>query len=257
MPRGEITGYMDVAQVVLYAFWIFFAGLIFYLRREDRREGYPLESEAAGAQMRPNGVLLPTPKFFHLSDGKVKTAPPAEGPNTWNYKGYKQEVWPGSPLVPETDGMNDQIGPGSFADRDNDHDRTFEGGKRIVPLRVAEHFVVHEEGPNPIGMTVFGADKQVAGTVTDLWIDRGECMVRYYEVELGAGGRRVLMPATFCTTGIFTRTVKTEALLAHQFTGIPAHSDPDSVTLYEEERIVAFFGAGTLYATPDRQEAFL
>ena len=33
MPRGEITGYVDVAQVVLYAFWLFFAGLVFYLRR--------------------------------------------------------------------------------------------------------------------------------------------------------------------------------------------------------------------------------
>ncbi|HKK51252.1 MAG TPA: photosynthetic reaction center subunit H, partial [Myxococcota bacterium] len=32
MPTGALTGYIDVAQVVLYVFWIFFAGLIFYLR---------------------------------------------------------------------------------------------------------------------------------------------------------------------------------------------------------------------------------
>jgi len=31
---GAITGYIDVAQLTLYAFWIFFAGLVFYLRRE-------------------------------------------------------------------------------------------------------------------------------------------------------------------------------------------------------------------------------
>ena len=43
MPTGAITGYIDVAQLVLYVFWVFFAGLIFYLRREDRREGYPLD----------------------------------------------------------------------------------------------------------------------------------------------------------------------------------------------------------------------
>ena len=43
MIRGAITSNIDVAQVVLYAFFVFFAGLIFYLRREDRREGYPLE----------------------------------------------------------------------------------------------------------------------------------------------------------------------------------------------------------------------
>lgn len=36
--------YLDGAQIALYAFWIFFAGLIVYIRREDKREGYPLES---------------------------------------------------------------------------------------------------------------------------------------------------------------------------------------------------------------------
>ena len=35
MPKGAITQYIDVAQVVLYVFWVFFFGLIFYLRRED------------------------------------------------------------------------------------------------------------------------------------------------------------------------------------------------------------------------------
>ena len=43
---GESPSYIDVAQVTLYVFWIFFAGLIFYLRREDKREGYPLDSDA-------------------------------------------------------------------------------------------------------------------------------------------------------------------------------------------------------------------
>ena len=44
METGAITSYIDVAQVALYAFWAFFALLILYLRREDKREGYPLES---------------------------------------------------------------------------------------------------------------------------------------------------------------------------------------------------------------------
>ena len=47
MDTGSITGYVDVAQLVLYAFWIFFFGLIIYLRREDKREGYPLGSRAS------------------------------------------------------------------------------------------------------------------------------------------------------------------------------------------------------------------
>ena len=38
METGAITSHIDVAQVVLYAFWAFFAGLVYYLQRESRRE---------------------------------------------------------------------------------------------------------------------------------------------------------------------------------------------------------------------------
>lgn len=40
--------YIDFAQISIYLFWFFFAGLIIYLRREDKREGYPLESDRKG-----------------------------------------------------------------------------------------------------------------------------------------------------------------------------------------------------------------
>jgi photosynthetic reaction center H subunit len=36
--------YIDGATIAIYAFWLFFFGLVIYLRREDKREGYPLES---------------------------------------------------------------------------------------------------------------------------------------------------------------------------------------------------------------------
>ena len=80
--------------------------------------------------------------------------------------------------------------------------------------------------------------------------------MRYSELELSGGGRR-LMPSTFCRTGRFTKTVKSEALLAAQFAGIPTTADPDSVTFLEEERIMSYFGAGTLYATAERSEPVL
>ena len=44
METGAITQYVDVAQIVLYMFWAFFAGLIYYLLRENHREGYPMDS---------------------------------------------------------------------------------------------------------------------------------------------------------------------------------------------------------------------
>jgi photosynthetic reaction center H subunit len=58
-----ITSNIDFAQVLLYAFWLFFAGLIYYLRREDKREGYPLDSD--GRRVRVQGwPPMPGQKFF-------------------------------------------------------------------------------------------------------------------------------------------------------------------------------------------------
>ena len=35
----------DVAQLLLYVFWIFFFGLVLYLHRESKREGFVSEAE--------------------------------------------------------------------------------------------------------------------------------------------------------------------------------------------------------------------
>jgi photosynthetic reaction center H subunit len=39
---------IDVAQLAIWLFWAFFAGLVFYLRREDKREGYARDFENPG-----------------------------------------------------------------------------------------------------------------------------------------------------------------------------------------------------------------
>ena len=53
------------------------------------------------------------------------------------------------------------------------------------------------------------------------------------------------------------RTVKVEAILASQFGQVPVTKSPDQVTLLEEDRICAYYGGGTLYATPLRSESIL
>ena len=53
------------------------------------------------------------------------------------------------------------------------------------------------------------------------------------------------------------RRVRVDAVLAAQFAGAPILANPDQVTLDEEERVSAYFGAGYLYATPARAEPFL
>ncbi|MEO1276503.1 MAG: photosynthetic reaction center subunit H, partial [Pseudomonadota bacterium] len=37
--NAYIIGRIDLAQIALYAFWVFFIGLVFYLTREGMREG--------------------------------------------------------------------------------------------------------------------------------------------------------------------------------------------------------------------------
>ncbi len=110
MTTGAFTGYIDVAQMVLYAFWIFFAGLIFYLRREDKREGYPLESDRSSGRIKIQGFpAIPTPKTFHLEDGSVVLAPRVEHDSrpilARPLGGYL-----GAPLVPTGNPMLDAVG---------------------------------------------------------------------------------------------------------------------------------------------------
>jgi photosynthetic reaction center H subunit len=83
-------------------------------------------------------------------------------------------------------------------------------------------------------------------------------MFRYLdaEVPLAAGGtRRVLVPMPFAS--ISAHGVQVDALLAEQFEGVPAIRATDRITLLEEERIGAYYGAGTLYAEPQRVEPLI
>ena len=75
------------------------------------------------------------------------------------------------------------VGPGAWAERADVPDLTVENHTKIVPLRVAPAYAPAKDGPDPRGYTVFGLDRGLAGTVTDLWIDRSECVLRYLEVE--------------------------------------------------------------------------
>jgi photosynthetic reaction center H subunit len=122
---------------------------------------------------------------------------------------------------------------------------------KIVPLRLAADHGVAPRDTDPRGLPVIGADGKEAGKVGDLWIDRCEMMFRYLEVRLPAGGR-VLLPIAFAR--IRKDEVVVDALLASQFGNVPALARNDQITMLEEEKVSAYYGAGTLYATPDRQE---
>ena len=255
MIRGAV-GNLDVAQIVLYAFFVFFAGLIFYLRREDRREGYPLESEAMGRLKDVDVTLIPSPKMFTLASGKTVSVPNYLG-DARTLNAEKVEPWPGAPLQPTGDPMKAGVGPGAYAQRADETDKTADGRDAIVPFRVATNFALPAGAPSPVGLTVVGADAIPAGTIKDLWVDRAESILRYYEVQLAGGAKSVLLPVPFAKVEFRRKRINVNAILGHQFADVPATRDPDKVTLLEEEKITAYYGAGTLYATPARAEPLL
>ncbi len=55
------ANYIDLPTVLIYLFWIGFAGLIIYLRREDKRVGYPLESDRKGLAVQ-GYPAIPSPR---------------------------------------------------------------------------------------------------------------------------------------------------------------------------------------------------
>ena len=111
MQTGAITQYIDVAQLALYAFWIFFAGLIFYLHRENKREGYPLESDRSGAITVQGFPAVPKPKSYLLADGTTVQAPRAQPQDMRTVNGTPAANFPGAPLIPNGDPMTAGVGP--------------------------------------------------------------------------------------------------------------------------------------------------
>lgn len=254
METGAITQYVDVAQIVLYLFWAFFAGLIYYLVRENHREGYPMDPGRENGPKVEGWPPVPEPKTFKTMDGHTYLSPDLQRPDG-DYSGAPAHRFNGAPIEPVGDPLLAGVGPGAWAMRADRPDADAHGAPKIVPLRVAADHGVASKDVDPRGLPVFGADGEVAGQVADLWVDRMEMMFRYIEVELAGSGRHVLLPVTFAR--IKRDRIEVHALLAHQFANVPTTRNPEQITLLEEEKITAYFGAGTLYATPERQEPIL
>jgi photosynthetic reaction center H subunit len=250
MGTGAITSYVDVAQIVLYLFWIFFFGVVYYLIREGHREGYPMDTERGTIEGWPRA---PEPKTYLLDNGTQVQVPRNEKPEPVanSQRTYKVA---GSPIEPVGDPLSAGIGPGSWAQRADHPDLDHHGQPKIVPLSSKPVYNVSSKDPDPRGMSVYDNAGGVAGTVRDLWIDQGEMLFRYLEVEI-KGGQRRLLPMGFARVskdGVFVH-----ALLANQYAGVPTTKSNSQITLLEEEKISAYYGAGLLYATPARAEPII
>jgi len=256
MQTGALTSYIDVAQLALYAFWLFFAGLVYYLLRENKREGYPMLSDRPG--FHPEGFPgVPPPKTFLLADGDSRQAPRREGVDQVN--ATPTAVWEGASRQPIGDPMLAAIGPGAYAQHRPDvPDHTFDDAlPKIVPLRTLPDFWIATEDANPLGMDVIAADRVNVGKIVDSWIDRSEVVIRYYEVELADGGDHVLLPQHYAKINGKRRRVRVGSITGAQFQTVPRIKDTETVTLLEEEKLVAYYAGGLMYATPKRQGPLL
>jgi photosynthetic reaction center H subunit len=253
MPTvGAITSHIDVAQVVLYAFWIFFLGLVLYLRREDQREGYPLVHEEGPSK--PGYFYPPPAKPFALPGGDVRLSNRSDRDDL-AYEPSSTII--GMPVDPKGDALKAGVGPGSYANRVDVPDKTFDGHNRIVPTRAAGEYGVMEGDRDPRGYTVVGSDDKAAGKVVDLWVDKAEFIFRYYEVELEGAGRRALLPTGFAFVNNQRRMVFVDSITSAQFDDVPTIKNPDEVTRLEEDKIMAFYGGGYLYSNLERAEPVL
>jgi photosynthetic reaction center H subunit len=257
MSRVILAGRLDVAELCFYAFVIFFIGLVYYLRREDRREGYPLEDELTGRVDSAYGPLTAsTYKEFRLPFGRGIASQPTKGREPVELPARRIDRFGGAPYEPTGNPLVDGIGPAAYAQRAPWPDLDMEGRLRIVPMSADDHFSITGKDPDPRGWPIVGADGKVAGTVTDVWVDRSDRMLRYYQVTTN-GGRDVLAPVGFSNVNRRRKVIEIESISAAQFEQIPMLETPGQVTRLEEDRIMGYFGGGYLYGLPGRTEPFL
>ena len=157
-------------------------------------------------------------------------------------------------MHPNGDPMVDGVGAAAWANRPDAPDLTVDGRPRIVPLRVDSEHGLNSGDPDPRGKAVYGCDGQQGATVVDLWVDRAEPHFRY--AELDVSGRRVLLPMTLAMVSS-DGSINVKSIRSDQFAQVPGLSNPDQVTLQEEDRITAFYGGGHLYAMPMRSEPLI
>mgnify|MGYP005846453707 CR=1 FL=1 len=261
MNAAYIVGTLDVAELAFLLFFVFFIALVFYLNRESRREGYPLEDEQTG-KIHPGSLFDGDKKVFKLPHGRGTYVPEDNPRDDINIPAVQAFNAAGAPWVPTGDPMIDGLGPAAWANRAKYPDLTFDGRPRIVPIGQSHEIIVSPRDPQLIGWPVVAADGVTVGKVSDIWVDQAEHIIRYLEIETNSG-KKVLAPmmvARVQTKGFFNdkpELVEIDAITSAQFENVPQLETPGIITRYEEDRIQAYFGGGYMYATPERSEAWL
>ncbi len=243
MLPGAITEDIDVAQLLVAAFFLFFVCLIIYLRREDQREGYPLnDPERRG---RGPKSVKPDPKLFRMMDGS-KTVAPHYFPQP-PMRTKTPESGMGDRLTPEGDPLLAAVGPGAYVMRADKPFVTSGQELDLAPLRKAKGWSVEPGDTDPRGFTVLDAKGRKVGTVIDIWVDRAVRILRYLEVQLNDAERTVILPIYVTNIKASKGQIRVPALLARQFLNVPPLANPDQITAREEDKVNAYYAGGEFY----------
>ncbi len=253
----EFFGTFDLAAAAIWMFWIFFALLIFYLQTENMREGYPLEDDNGNPSANQGPFPLPKDKTFRLPYGRDDVTVPsgARGDRT-DLALQRTGVVGGSAYVPTGDPMVDGVGPASWAPRRDVPELDAHGRPKIRPMASLHDFHV-SAGRDPRGKPVVAGDGEVIGRVIDMWIDVPEHLVRYLVIDVNPEGSGMIRLAPIHMTRIKSDRVVIRSLFQQHFAGIPTIKGTDRITLLEEEKIMAWYAGGTMYAHPSRGEPVL
>jgi photosynthetic reaction center H subunit len=257
MVGNTFFGNFDLASAAIWLFWVFFAGLIYYLQTENMREGYPLLDEEGKPAPNQGPFPVPADKTFHLRDGRGDlVVPSGQRGDRADLALVQSSRAAGSPYIPTGDPMIDGVGPASWAPRRDVPEMDAHGHAKIRPMSQLSDFIL-TAGRDPRGKAVVGGDGEVIGRVIDMLVDVPESMVRYLTVDLNPEGSGKIRLIPINMSRIKSNRVVVRSLYAHNWEGIPVTQSPDVVTLLEEEKIMAYFAGGTLYATAERLEPAL
>lgn len=254
MVGNMFFGDFDLASLAIWGFWLFFALLVYYLQTENMREGYPLEDDTGMAKPKAGLFSLPKDKTFHLSHDRGEvTVPSGQRKDRDDLALARTSASPGSPYVPTGDPMIDGVGPAAWANRRDVPELDGHGHDKIRPMSSLDDFHV-SAGRDPRGKAVVAGDGEVVGRITDMWIDVPEALVRFLTVDLNpeGTGKIRLIPINVAKIGDDRVTVR--SIYSTQFESVPQIKGSDSITLLEEEKIMAWYAGGRLYADPKRTD---
>ncbi len=246
---GVFTTQIDLAQVLIAATVLAWFVLVWYLQREMKREGYPLEEAIPTVRHSIVGWPdMPPPKTYLRLEGGTATLP--QEYERRELAAQPREMYPGAPLYPVGEPLLAGIGPSSYTLRRDEPFLLLSGEPCLQPVRRTPHLRCVDPAMDPRGLRALGSDFADAGLCVDVWYDDESKIPRYLEVELNAGQGIRLVPIFYCSLRAGSSGFRCDAITGAQFRLAPTIRRPDVITAREEDIVNGFWAGGHMYSAP-------